>query len=386
MASYRDDMQDTATVSGRTWLGLKAVTEEVARVSAAVFSTLLFLVADEAVASDAVFDNARTIIVEQAEVYSYATGNKRRIDLITDSARLSEQYQHCTVQTINEAALINGASLETIFRAVLDDSALVSSGFASHKIKPKTLNDYAKARSFVIRIQSDLAEDSAQAFSLVMDKGGYSTLITETLKASNVIIENIATSSAITEFTRISSNAYGRVSAVSLVDDSVLAIGGVIEQSAVVIWTANTDNWAMSNYFGIDCEQLAVVNGRLLAITKSGISEIGKESSELISAKLETDQIQITGDQKTHPVSALMDYSLNGGMAASLALTTRQSDTPETYHYPLSGRLESEYASGRFIFGRGLRAKKIALSLTITAKSGLVNSLNIETAESKRRI
>lgn len=386
MASYRDDMQDTATASGKTWLGLRKTTEEAARAAAVVFSGLLFLVSESAIAIDTITDNARTLIAEQATTHSSVLDHKKRSDFLTAKAALSDRHYHGTAQTVHELAQAGGGVLDTATRAMLEDVATTSASIVYQKVRPNALDERAKVASAVFSVSSGLAEDAAIASSSVADKAKCGALITESLSAASLIIGNSATVKLTIDFVKVSSSITGRVNAVTLVDESAHAGGAAIEQRPTMVWTANTDNWAMSTYTGIECEQLVVVNGRLLAITKSGISEIGKESSELISAKLETDQIQITGDQKTHPVSALMDYSLNGGMAASLALTTRQSDTPETYHYPLSGRLESEDASGRFIFGRGLRAKKIALSLTITAKSGLVNSLNIETAESKRRI
>ena len=106
-----------------------------------------------------------------------------------------------------------------------------------------------------------------------------------------------------------------------------------------------------------------------------------------VAGRVETGKLDIGGDQLVHPVSAYLEYELDGpDKGAQLDVTTTQSGAPQTYTYTLPSESAAHLTNGRFVLGRGLRGRHFSFTLRLQGTRGHINDLSVTTTPTKRRV
>lgn len=180
MSNYRDDNQDTAIASDRTFGGLRAVVDEVLRVSDALLFGLAITVSSSALASDEVIDSSIQVLHDSALISEQVTDTKAASQFHTDSAKITEQYQHGLLAVQSDSAITSDALLSGSTRSVTKDSAQVSDSTTSQRIVTHLITDSVQASDGLTAIEHDTAIDIA----------GVSDYVTDSLQAVQLIADH----------------------------------------------------------------------------------------------------------------------------------------------------------------------------------------------------
>lgn len=385
MSDYRDDTQETAVASDSVWLGLTAVTEEVARASAAALFGLVVMHADAAAASDEVFDSWSHLVVEEAVASDELLDSRRSIQLVSDSARALDLVTGSIAVIHVETATATDEVIDSI-GGMVTEVAVAAEEVIGQRYSTTLVEDKARASDKSIQATSVLVMEGATASDMVIQWAHMSSLVTDEAALSDEVIDaHEAAPELITATARASGEVVDHLHARDLVADGAVIEGLAIQfgLDAGQAWTASADSWAMSRYSQFTFESLAVINGSLYGVNNHGVFAIDGRDEE-VTAIIKTGQLDIGGKVLVHPVSAYLEYELNG--TAEMDVTTTQSGAAETYTYGLPDEIANELTNGRFVFGRGLRGRHFAFTLRMTGTHGHINDLTVMTAPTKRRV
>lgn len=179
MSNYRDDNQDTAIASDRTFGGLRAVVDEALRVSDALLFGLAITVSSSALASDEVIDSSTQVLHDSALIADQSIGKNNTSRLHADGTQATETWQHNLYAIQSDAASIRDALLESSVGATISDNARINDDVVGQRVASSLVVDNAQAsdgltaieRDTVIDIAgvSDHAIDNLQAVQLVTD-------------------------------------------------------------------------------------------------------------------------------------------------------------------------------------------------------------------------
>ena len=218
MSNYRDDNQDTAIASNTTFGGLRAVVDEVLRISDALLFGIAITVSSSALASDEVIDSSIQVLHDSALISEQVTDTKSASELHTDSAKINEQYQHGLLAVQSDSAIASDSLLNGSTRSTITDSAQVSDSTTSQRIVTHLITDSARAKDGITAIERDLIIDSLAITDSTTDKLQAVQLISDSAGATDSAIGSIATLIADSAF------AYGQPftqrNVVSFVTDS----------------------------------------------------------------------------------------------------------------------------------------------------------------------
>lgn len=269
-------------------------------------------------------------VTETAKVSDFTKGTKNSTQEIIDEARASDKTSVKLIEVVESEALakdeVIGLARAHIF---IQDSAIASDETTGH-VDGTDLKPVA---------------DSAKALS---ETWGH-------LHAFNLIKETI------------------------VAEDSALSTDGAIGQA----WTANADNWAMSRYEPYTFHSIAVIDGMAYGVADDGVYQLS-EGVEEIEGTITTGKIDLGGGALIHPVSAYLEYELEG--KASMEVSTTQLGVEQKYTYPLSPKVANELTNGRFIFGRGLRGRHFGFTLKVEGLSAYIDDLSVHSTETRRRV
>ncbi len=281
MSNYRDDNQDTAIASDKTFGGLRAVVEELLRVSDALLFGIAITLSSQALASDEVIDSSIQVLHDSALISEQVTDAKAASQLHTDSAKASERYQHGLLAVQSDSAIASDALLSGSTRSVTKDSAQISDSTTSQRIVSHLITDSARAKDGVTAIERDLIIDSMaiadsttnklQAVQLISDSAGVTdsttgsiaTLVTDsafaygqpftqrTVKALSIdnlsIVDNLLFNRAdiITDDVAVSDTTTGKFGAAgTLIDTAVISdtvLDSIIQNAVIMDSIAITD-------------------------------------------------------------------------------------------------------------------------------------------------
>jgi len=193
MSNYRDDNQDTAIASNTTFGGLRAVVEELLRVSDALLFGIAIMVSSSALASDEVIDSSIQVLQDSAFISEQVTDTKAASQLHTDSAKIDEQYQHGLLAVQSDSATANNELLSGSTRSITTDSAQVSDSTTSQRIVTHLITDSAGAKDGVTAIERDLIIDSLVTADSTTDKLQAVQLVNDSAGVSDSATGSIAT-------------------------------------------------------------------------------------------------------------------------------------------------------------------------------------------------
>lgn len=218
MSNYRDDNQDTAIASSKTFGGLSAVVDELLRVSDALLFGIAITLSSQAIASDEVIDSSIQVLHDSALISEQVTDTKAVSQLHTDSAKADEQYQHGLLAVQSDGATANDELITGSTRSIITDSAKVSDSTTSQRTVTHLITDSARAKDSITAIERDLITDSLVTADSATDKLQAVQLINDSAGASDNAIGSIAT----------------------LITDSAFAYGQPFTQRNVVSFVADS--------------------------------------------------------------------------------------------------------------------------------------------------
>lgn len=221
MSSYRDDNQDTAIASDRTFGGLRAAVDEVLRVSDALLFGIAITLSSQAIASDEVIDSSVQILNDSAVIADSVTDAKHASQLHSDNLKISERTYYNLSATQDDSATISDYLPAAAVTAVSIDSAVVADSIADQRNVVSVISDNAKASDTLTAIIKDMADDSAGVIDSVSDRLRAVQIIDNQVMAIDELVST--TAYLIEDSARAYSQAYGTRNVVSDVYESATA-------------------------------------------------------------------------------------------------------------------------------------------------------------------
>ena len=193
MSNYRDDNQDTAIASNKTFGGLRAVVDEVLRVSDALLFGIAITLSSSALASDEVIDSSIQVLHDSALISEQVIDTKIASQLHTDNAKIDDRYQHGLLAVQSDSAIASDELLSGSTRSITNDSAQVSDSITSQRIVTHLITDNARAKDSITAIERDLITDSLAIADSTTDKLQAVQLISDSTSATDSATGSIAT-------------------------------------------------------------------------------------------------------------------------------------------------------------------------------------------------
>lgn len=219
MSNYRDDSQDTAIASSKTFGGLRAVVDELLRISDALLFGIAITVSSSALASDEVIDSSIQVLHDSALISDEVVSTKASSQLHTDSAKINEQYQHGLLAVQSDNAVIKDYLITGSTRSINTDSAQVSDSTTSQRIVSQLITDSARATDTITAIERDLIIDSVAVSDSTTDQLQAVQLISDSAGASDIDISSIA--SIVVDSAGVSDQLISKRNVASVVADSI---------------------------------------------------------------------------------------------------------------------------------------------------------------------
>lgn len=383
--TYRDDTQETAVASDSTWLGLTSIVEDTAKAVATLIVCIGVLHTDSAVASDQVIDRASHMIADRAIASDTVTDHLFRKQLVVETAKVKDSTVGRLRTLLEDSAVASDLVLDKQLNIIVERATASDEVIGQRHVK-SLITEKARALDTLVNRTSVIVEDFAIAGDWAGGKLKRKDLVAESATAGDLVVDDHhAIAPIIVERASASDEVVDRLLAkdlikeVVVIEDEALSTGGAYGQA----WTANADNWAMSRYEPYSFKRLAVVDGVLYGLAEDGVYELSGGVEE-IEGSVTTGKLDIGGGGLVHPVSAYLEYELEG--TAEMDVTTTQSGLAQTFTYPLAVEVANELTNGRFIFGRGLRGRHFSFTLRIKGLAGYINDLSVTSTPTKRRV
>lgn len=170
MSEYRDDSQDTAIASDRTFGGLRAAVDEVLRVSDALLFGIAIILSSSAIASDEVIDSSVQVLSDSALIVDSVTDTKHASQLQSDSLKISERTYYNLLTRQDESAIVSDHLPVGAITTVNTDSVVVADSVIDQRNINSVVSDSAKVSDNLTAIIKDIAGDSAGASDSLTDK------------------------------------------------------------------------------------------------------------------------------------------------------------------------------------------------------------------------
>lgn len=148
-------------------------------------------------------------------------------------------------------------------------------------------------------------------------------------------------------------------------------------------WTACLGRWAHSRYGLYPFDSCVVVDGMAYGSAEDGVYALAG-GDEGVLARVETAALDF-GRQLALPDAVYLAYSLKGD--ALLTVTHSQDGAAvQSWQYQPDRRPSEMLTTGRFVLGRGLRARHCALRLDMLGSAARIEDMYVEFGSSQRRI
>lgn len=385
MSNYRDDTQETAIASSSTWMGLKTLTESLAKITATSIFTLGVIHAEQAVAADEVIDRKLHVVTESAAASGSVFDSAHAQILVSEKAKLSERFAHRIGVSHYDTASIADYVFESQ-GSMLADQAAINDEVIGSRTAYTLVTEQARVSDFSGQATADTVADHAQIAAEVSDQLQASELVSDTARVSDYAQgTGTASITPIVETATAQDEVIGTLIAADTVNDWMLIDARLLGDGSETgsAWTACVDNWAMSRYAPYTFDRLVVINGALYGEASDGVYALSG-GNEIVDARVTTGRIDMSGGPHTRPVAAYLEYALSGSV--EMDVTTTQSGSPATYTYGLPPEQADHLTNGRIQFGRGLVGRHFAFELRLSGRHGCINDLSIQTAQGRRRI
>lgn len=226
MSSYRDDNQDTAIASDRTFGGLRAAVDEILRVSDALLFGIAITLSGQAIASDEVIDSSVQMLSDSALITDSVTDSKHASQLHSDSLKISERTYYNLLTKQDDSAAIRDYLPVGAVTAVSIDIAVAADNVVDQRNVMSVVSDSAKASDTLTAIIKDMADDSTSASDTVTDKLQAVQIINEQVAVADEVVST--TAYLVTDSASAYGQAYGSRKVVSSVNETAAISDGLL--------------------------------------------------------------------------------------------------------------------------------------------------------------
>lgn len=386
MATYRDDALDNIFLSDSNWLRLKSMAEDYLVLSDLTQTRIRvdlgdsFHLADEVNQSGVIYN-----AYDAFQLFDSVTSQKIARTNLLEKFRLTDSVYAFLSEHTDDQIILSDATLAKIKSKSTDAIQLNESITAQRYVKQFSYDQF-KLTDQTNTIASVQVSDSILLDDFYQDKIYAKSYAFDDLVFSDEVLSNVQLNNHVIDSIRLVDSVQSRLKARSDINN-YFSLYDTIKDSKVYgqAWTANTDTWAMSRYMPYNFDGLSVINGKLYGWNDQGVYLMG-QASHLINGLIETGKLDF-GDGLVHPTAAYLEYEMSGhGKQLSVAVTSTQSGKPATYTYMLPDEESEHLTNGRVMFGRGLRGRHFAFTISIAATSAKINALSVDFAKTTRRI
>lgn len=385
MSNYRDDTHEIAVARSSTWAGLASITEEVARARDEVTYGLRMLVDESAAASDETTGRVRYLVVDSVQATDQAIGKLTSRSLVVDTLSVRDRVTSRLFVMHDESATASDLPIDSL-KSFITERAELAERYEGLRKVATLIVDSARARDQVLRATTELVEDSIQVGDWSGGRlSGRSIVLESAALSDEAISQQNAVAPILMESAHFAAEVVGHLLARQLVIDSLQAEDDAqaADKAHGQAWTSNSESWAMSRYAPFTFLSLAVIDGIVYGVADDGIYALDSEDEQMLGV-IKTAPVDIGKGALVHPLSAYLEYELDG--AAEMDVVTTQSGAPERYTYLLPAEQAAALTNGRFEFGRGLRGRHFSFELRLDARRGYINDLSVLSAPTKRRV
>lgn len=445
MSNYRDDTQETIVASSFAFA--KVVTGEVEKIKITdtIRSTIINDFTDSLTITDevqsvrlnliedslSITDEIQTEVNAKGKIYDtvkIADTSYQRIKAleVADTNTIEETFNHkifhVVTDTLTAADVIQGvlkapASINERFKIadavlnkkidsyIIEDSLNAVDGIID-KVRILTIDqlaaidlvsgsvrtqqnitDHLKIKDTLVFKISEAVEDAFKVSDLLPVTARFTDTIGDTLNILDSFIDRPHKIDLVADSLRALSETQGFKVAKGQISDTVFIEDDVLDNhQADIAWSSSTDNWSMSRYVEFKYKQLAVINDNLYGVTDQGI-ELLEYGYQEINAKIATAKLDLGNGSLVHPLAMYLEYSSSGvNKSLDVIIGTTQTGDKNTYTYKLPAEKADHLTNGRVQFGRGLRGRHFDFTVNITATAAYINDMNIDVAQTKRRI
>lgn len=366
--------------------------EELANAQDFVFEKLRSTTVERSTVGDEVLSIAykNVFIEESAKAKDEVFSDRYLGDLLEDSAAASDKYTGKLRASVIVEVVASASDETQGFRQSfypVTDTAKATDHAHGLKYAVQEVLDEAKASDTTSLKLIEVVENEALASDIVVGLVKAKILIEDVALASDETTGHVDGTELkpVTDSAKALSETWGHLHAFNLItetivaEDTALSTDGVIGQA----WTANADNWAMSRYEPYTFHSMAVIDGVAYGVADDGIYQLS-DGVEEIEGSIATGKLDLGGGALVHPVSAYLEYELEG--TASIEVSTTQLGIEQRFTYPLAPEVANDLTNGRFIFGRGLRGRHFSFTLRVEGVAAYVNDLSVHSTETGRRV
>lgn len=362
---------DTVKIADTSYQRIKALeSAESCSIEDSLSHKVIQAVTDTLTAGDVIQGvlNAKAFIHERFKVKDAVLNKKTDTYIVEDSLNAVDGIiDKVRILTIDQLAVID----------------LVSGSVRTQQ----NITDRLKIKDTLVFKISEAVEDAFKVSDQVSVKARFTDTINDTLNILDSFIDHPHKVDLVTDSLRALSETQGFKVAKGQISDTVFIEDDVLDNhQSDIAWTSSTDNWSMSRYIGFKYKQLAVINDNLYGITDQGI-ELLEYGYQEINAKIATAKLDLGNGSLVHPLAMYLEYSLSGAnKSLDVMVGTTQTGDKNVYTYKLPAEKADHLTNGRVQFGRGLRGRHFNFTLNITATAAYINDMNIDVAQTKRRI
>lgn len=387
----RDDVQETAIV-GETWLwGSHAISEDGGRGRDVAFFGLGVVVHDVGRGHGNGLNGDLFALVDMARGRDDVFHQSVSGCLVDDVAKVRERYflpQFALAHDVGRgfASVIDGSAADN---GLWHDRVRVNETWLLARVFDDVVHDVGVGRDDVFFGCLNVADDTARMGDVVFSGCLKYEKVHDSAKGAASAFYAVENWQVAVSQARVRDDVFGKAEQAAWWHDRVAVLDWALsddEQQGAMIWTANVDTWAVSQYVANPVVQMAVIDGVVYGFGRNGVFVLGDEHDELISGSLKMGLIDTSGGGLLHPVGSYVEYERDNGAVVDLAVSMSQSGRDERFVYRLARERASSLTNGRFVFGRGLRGRHFGFELMIKGKWAFLNDWTVDLTPTKRRI
>lgn len=388
----REDIQETAIISEKWHWFTGHVIEEYSQIKDLPIFGLFVLLDERGVGRDDVISTTKIIADSHARLHDKTWHQVQANVFLRNKIKAKERWFLPYAILIDEHGRGTAQVLDkTKNPNLIKEIARVRETWHGYRVLSQSINASAKIRDDLLSGYLTIAHDTAVLKDSISHHLDVFDRMNSVARGVDVILTQKNQKHVIHSKATIHHRFLHHTKTGAISHDRLAAWGAVLgyqpDDMGAVIWTSNTDTWAMSRYGPARVHQLAVINGIVYGFSKSGVYTLNPNShQENIIGHVKTGLIDTSNGGLLHPVGSYIEYTRNQETQIDLAVTTPQSGNNERFIYRLARERANSLTNGRFIFGRGLRGRHFAFELIFKGKNAFLNDWTIDCVPTKRRI
>lgn len=387
MSNYRDDMNDTLRLQEQAFFRTKGKpVDEQIRLQDETLHRFVKLAGDTAKLGDEILDRRWVKQSDAVALDDAIIDQASHVQLVVDSLPLADQVIFMLTERVDDAFGFSETMIAALRAQAADKAKFEDKILGKRKVKD-TVSDGFRLGDKPSRLLGDTVSDTLKLSETTHTKARAVLTVIEALKLGETVAKDGRGGKLwVADGFTLKSEAFGTLSAADTVLEAAIAFTDDARQHDDVgqAWTASMSEWAMSRFAPFTFTGIAVIDGTVYLTSQQGVFALDSKKED-IEAELQTGALDMTGNELARPVSAYLEYELDG--SASFGVTQTQTGTKASYEYDLAGRPQAgTLTNARAQFGRGLRGRHFSYSVKLTGKHGYINDWSVLFAPVNRRI